>query len=576
MPGRRLRQLPRRGRWHRLRPDVPDGRHGPGRGVARHPADGDAGTPRGRRRGPDGDAAPVTVELDHLEVDVAVIGGGSSGLAAAAEASAPARPSASSTRVPATRSSAIYAGPTDRRPDAARACSTSTPTRSSSRPGPPRSSRSAPAIGLAGIVTARGRRAAARRRRGPWPTPVVTVDRRAGPLRGRRRWTACAAVVVTRRATAPRRPRRPTPSSSTSAWRRATSWRGWPAPCPVDRGRRRGRRPAAPARRRPRASSAAAWARPSPTSTTRGTAASPSSSCSSARARRVSAPCQGGACLPHVRSWIAARTGVVPEPFTARPASRQITLAEAAADALRRRLPADARSTTSTSRSARGWTGSVAGGGRGTTATRSRSTGRSARASRSATSSTLGKLVVSGPDVVELLERLYPCHVADIKPGRSRYALLLNERGHVMDDGMILRESETRFVLSFTSGGAANAEMWVRDWIDVWGLRVHVLDRTMSLAAINVTGPLAGDAAAPRRSGRPAALPRPRPCRRRRRPVPRHAPVVHGRGRLRAPPPGRPVGRAVAGAARRSARDLGHPAARPPGAVRAAGSRRAT
>ena len=57
---------------------------------------------------------------------------------------------------------------------------------------------------------------------------------------------------------------------------------------------------------------------------------------------------------------------------------------------------------------------------------------------------------------------------------------------------MILRESETRFVLSFTSGGAANAEMWLRDWIEVWGLRVHVLDRTMSLAAINVTGPLAG------------------------------------------------------------------------------------
>ena len=44
------------------------------------------------------------------------------------------------------------------------------------------------------------------------------------------------------------------------------------------------------------------------------------------------------------------------------------------------------RSTTSTSRSGRGWTGSAAGGGRGTTATPSPSTGRSARASRSATS----------------------------------------------------------------------------------------------------------------------------------------------------------------------------------------------
>ena len=95
--------------------------------------------------------------------------------------------------------------------------------------------------------------------------------------------------------------------------------------------------------------------------------------------------------------------------------------------------------------------------------------------------STLGKLIVSGPDVVELLERLYPCHVADIKVGRSRYALLLNERGHVMDDGMILRDDEQRFTLTFTSGGAANAEMWIGDWVDTWGLRVNVMDRTMSL-----------------------------------------------------------------------------------------------
>ena len=230
------------------------------------------------------------------------------------------------------------------------------------------------------------------------------------------------------------------------------------------------------------------------------------------------------------------------------PASRQITLAEAAADVLRRRLPADAAPRRAPRARRRGWTASAAGGGRGTTATRSPSTGRSARASRSATSARSASWSSPGPDVVEVLERLYPCHVADIKPGRSRYALLLNERGHVMDDGMILREAETRFVLTFTSGGAANAEMWLRDWIETWGLRVHVLDRTMSLAAINVTGPLAEDAAGAGRPRRAAALPRPRPRRRRRRAVPRHAPVVHRRGRLRAAPPGRPVGRAVAGA----------------------------
>ncbi len=200
--------------------------------------------------------------------------------------------------------------------------------------------------------------------------------------------------------------------------------------------------------------------------------------------------CQGAACLPHVRSWIAARTGTVPAPFTARPATRQITLAEAAAgthvDVFRRTPLHDEH---------------LALGGR---LDRFGSWWRpwhygdpvseywTVREGVSLGDvSTLGKLVVSGPDVVELLERLYPCRVADIAPGRSRYALLLNERGHIMDDGMIVRDSETRFVLTFTSGGAANAEMWVRDWVETWGLRVHVMDRTMSLAAINVTGPLA-------------------------------------------------------------------------------------
>jgi sarcosine oxidase subunit alpha len=105
--------------------------------------------------------------------------------------------------------------------------------------------------------------------------------------------------------------------------------------------------------------------------------------------------------------------------------------------------------------------------------------------------STLGKMIVSGPDATELLERLYPTTVGDIKPGRSRYVLLLNERGHLIDDGMICRETDTRYVLTFTSGGAGFAEMWIRDWAETWHLDVRILDRTASLAAINVTGPLA-------------------------------------------------------------------------------------
>jgi sarcosine oxidase subunit alpha len=201
--------------------------------------------------------------------------------------------------------------------------------------------------------------------------------------------------------------------------------------------------------------------------------------------------CQGSVCLPHVRAWVASKSGTVPEPFTARPASRQITLAEAAADV---HLDVFKRTSLHDEHLALGGRLDRFGGW-----WRPWTYGDHVAeywAVREGVSlgdvSTLGKLIVSGPDVVELLERIYPNRVGDLKPGRSRYALLLNERGHVIDDGMICRETETRFVLTFTSGGAGNAEMWLRDWIETWRLSVQLMDRTMSLGAINVTGPLAG------------------------------------------------------------------------------------
>jgi sarcosine oxidase subunit alpha len=89
------------------------------------------------------------------------------------------------------------------------------------------------------------------------------------------------------------------------------------------------------------------------------------------------------------------------------------------------------------------------------------------------------------------LERLYPTQVATIRERRSRYALLLDERGYVIDDGLICKESDTRYTLTFTSGGSSFAEMWLRDWSGSWGMDVRILNQTVSLGAINVTGPLA-------------------------------------------------------------------------------------
>lgn len=202
--------------------------------------------------------------------------------------------------------------------------------------------------------------------------------------------------------------------------------------------------------------------------------------------------CQGGVCMPHLRAFVGHHSGEPTGPFNGRPASRQLTIAEAAADVY---LDAFRRTALHEEHLALGAHLDRFGGW-----WRPWNYGDPMReywAVREGVSlgdvSTLGKMIVSGPDVVEALERLYPTTIADIRPGRSRYVLLLNERGHVIDDGMVCREDDERFVLTFTSGGASFAEAWVRDWVDTWGLDVRIMDRTVSLGAINVTGPLAAE-----------------------------------------------------------------------------------
>ena len=205
--------------------------------------------------------------------------------------------------------------------------------------------------------------------------------------------------------------------------------------------------------------------------------------------------CQGSVCIPHIRSFLAAPRngepgGELQPPFTARPVTRQLTMGEVAAGSYHRATPRTALDAEHRRLGAQmdrigGWWrpwhyGNVL---------------EEYWAVREAVSigdvSTLGKMIVSGPDALELLERLYPTKVSTIAEGRSRYVLLLDDRGYVLDDGLICNDGGGRYLLTFTSGGSSFAEMWVRDWAESWGLDVRILNQTMSLGAINVTGPLA-------------------------------------------------------------------------------------
>ena len=252
-----------------------------------------------------------------------------------------------------------------------------------------------PGTDLAGIVTAARRRAAGDGRRRPRRGSSGSADELV-------RFEGDAAGHVTRRrdARGRRRPRRRRPCDTVvvdlgRAPRDVLARMVAPIePCRVVGSA--ARRASAAAAPRPSGVVCRAWARPSTTSRARATRATPTSSCSSARAGPASAPCQGGACLPHVRAFLAARTGVVPEPFTARPPPAR-SRSRRPPPTSRSTPSGGRRSTTSISRSAPGWTGSAAGGGRGTTATSSREYWAVREGVSIGDVSTLGKLVVSGP-----------------------------------------------------------------------------------------------------------------------------------------------------------------------------------
>jgi sarcosine oxidase, subunit alpha len=105
--------------------------------------------------------------------------------------------------------------------------------------------------------------------------------------------------------------------------------------------------------------------------------------------------------------------------------------------------------------------------------------------------STLGKLIVRGPDAGELLDRLYPNRFSNLKPGRIRYGVIASDAGRIVDDGTICRLDDDSFYVTTTSSGAGAVYEWFSWWLADWRLDVQLTDVTQGLAAVNLAGPRA-------------------------------------------------------------------------------------
>jgi sarcosine oxidase subunit alpha len=105
--------------------------------------------------------------------------------------------------------------------------------------------------------------------------------------------------------------------------------------------------------------------------------------------------------------------------------------------------------------------------------------------------STLGKLLVRGPDAGLLLDRLYPNRLSNLAAERIRYGVITSEAGRIVDDGTICRLDEHTFYVTTTSSGAGAVEEWFSWWLADWRMQAHLTDLTQGLAAVNLAGPKA-------------------------------------------------------------------------------------
>jgi sarcosine oxidase subunit alpha len=103
--------------------------------------------------------------------------------------------------------------------------------------------------------------------------------------------------------------------------------------------------------------------------------------------------------------------------------------------------------------------------------------------------STLGGIDVRGPDAAEFLNRIYTFAYKKQATGTVRYALMTNEAGVVVDDGVAGRLGDEHFYVTATTGGVERVFRAMLQWNARWRLDVSLVNVTSAYCGVNIAGP---------------------------------------------------------------------------------------
>jgi sarcosine oxidase subunit alpha len=101
----------------------------------------------------------------------------------------------------------------------------------------------------------------------------------------------------------------------------------------------------------------------------------------------------------------------------------------------------------------------------------------------------LGKIEIYGPQAGQFLDRVYTGNFSDLKVGMTRYGLMLDETGVIVDDGVVARVAPDLYYFTTTTGGSATVFRELLRWNALWGLDCVLTNVTGHRAAFNFAGP---------------------------------------------------------------------------------------
>ena len=106
----------------------------------------------------------------------------------------------------------------------------------------------------------------------------------------------------------------------------------------------------------------------------------------------------------------------------------------------------------------------------------------------------MGRVDIQGPGAADLLNRVLSVDVGRLRMGRAKYNVICNQEGGIIDDCIVYRRGDERFLLI---PNASNTDA-VLAWLDSWnasgvGLRASIRNVTSEFAMIAHQGPDAVD-----------------------------------------------------------------------------------